>query len=737
MSVARRERLAASPVVALLVRQRSALGVGAVFAGAASWLALDYSARIRDWGVMTDELQYVRLALSAAERHSPLPVIHGQLVGSLNQLYPLLIAPLYGTLDAPTAFRAAHILNAPLMASAAVPAYLLAREVVDRLAALAVALLSVVLVWMVLSGFLMTEVVAYPAFLWAMLAIQRAVRSGSWRRDLVALAGIALALLARTQFAFLAAVLPLAVVGHELGYRPAGGRPDSRRAALRAALLDVVGKHRLLAVVYAAGAVGLALLAVFGSVSSILGSYSVTTAHGSLLPAGVWESAAAHLDSMAIGCGLLPLVLGGGWALVSLVRPSSARAHAFAMVTVAAVLLLALESASFDIRFGGALVVRDRYVFYVVPLLLAGTAALLRERRRPWIAPIALTVLFAATVHSLELPPEPGLWVDSPTRILNDLIAEQAGSLGPNGFVAWTGLFVGVCAVLAVRYVPRALLAPSVFGLLLAVSLFTTLRAIDHTLGGASPSGRGMSKDPGVTLDWVDRVIPSGAQAALVPFPSAPSLAADLVLWWDTEFWNRKVSQAYVDRGGDFRYTPFPTRTLSPDWKTGIVPGTENAPQYVVVAAHDPRLRFAAHRIGANYGLEILAPSRPYRVAWLTRGLQPDGWTTPGRPATLRLFAAPRSPVEVALYLRAPESRARYALRANGSTVPGVIAGGGSRTQQLRVCPGGSGYADVELTGRSSARVPDVQRSFAAVGTRLVGVSLAAVAIRVGNAGSC
>jgi hypothetical protein len=67
----------------------------------------------------------------------------------------------------------------------------------------------------------------------------------------------------------------------------------------------------------------------------------------------------------------------------------------------------------------------------------------------------------------------------------------------------------------------------------------------------------------------------------------------------------------------------------------------------------------------------------------------------------------------------------------------GVIAGGGSRTQQLRVCPGGSGYADVELTGRSRARVPAVQRSFAAVGTRLVGVSLAAVRTSVGNKGSC
>jgi hypothetical protein len=341
------------------------LGVAAVFVGASAWLALAYSGRIRDWGVMTDELQYVRLAISAAGSGSPLPELHGQLVGSLNQLYPLLLAPLYGSLDAPTAFRVAHYLNAPLMASAAIPAYLLARRVVDRPAALAVALLSVVVVWMTLTGFLLTEVVAYPAFLWAVLTIERAVEAASWRRDLLALAGIAFAVLARTQLVFLVVVLPLALLIHELG--------APRR------LLAALARHRLLVVGYGLGLVGVALLAAFGSASGLLGDYSVTT-QGSLLPAGVWRSAATHLDSMAIGCGLLPFVLGGGWALGSLVRPASARAHAFATVTVTAVVLLALEAASFDIRFGGKDVVRDRYVFYVVPLLLAGTAALLP----PW-----------------------------------------------------------------------------------------------------------------------------------------------------------------------------------------------------------------------------------------------------------------------------------------------------------------------------------------------------------------
>jgi hypothetical protein len=699
-----------------LARRGWPLAVGAVFVGVSAWLALGYSGRIRDWGVMTDELQYVKLSLSIAGHWSPLPELHGQLVGSLNQLYPLLLAPLTGTLDAPTAFRAAHFLNAPLMASAAIPAYLLARRLVDRPAALAVALLSIVLVWMTLTGFLLTEVVAYPAFLWAILAIQRAVEAPSSRRDLLALAGIALAVVARTQFLLLLAVLPLALLVYEL----AGAGP--RRA------LTALARHRVLVAAYALGLVGVVVLASVGSASSLLGDYSVTATQGSLLPGGVWQSAAAHLDSLAIGCGLLPFVLGGGWALAALVRPASATARAFATVTLSTTFLLALEATSFDIRFGGRDVVRDRYVFYLAPLLLVATAALLRERRRPWLAPVAVAVFFAATVHWLELPPVQGLWVDSPTRVLNDLIIEQAGSLGAHAFVAWTGLLVGVCAVLALRFAPRVAVAPSVFALLLAFSLFTTARAIDHTLASTSPSSRGMSKDPGVTLDWVDTVVPGGAQVAIVPFPSAPSFAADVDLWWDTEFWNRTVSREYVDGGGDFRYTPFPTERLVPDWRTGAVPGSEHAPAYVVVAASAPRFALVADRLGANYGLEILAPARPYRVVWMTRGLDPDGWTRPGRPAALRFFAAARMPVEVTIELHAPSTAdAGFSLRARGRTFTGRAQKGASETVRLRVCADGSGHADLVLTGRSNARIPGVQRTFAPVGTRAVGVAVGAV----------
>ena len=88
-----------------------------------------YAIRANTWAVMTDELQVARLATSIADELSLVPTIHGAYYGAHSQLYPLLLAPLYGTLAPPEAATVAHGLNALLLASAAVPAFFLARAV--------------------------------------------------------------------------------------------------------------------------------------------------------------------------------------------------------------------------------------------------------------------------------------------------------------------------------------------------------------------------------------------------------------------------------------------------------------------------------------------------------------------------------------------------------------------------------------------------------------------------------
>src|SRR5436305_12909763 len=85
--------------------------------------------RVADWFVMTDELLYERLALSVDRLHSPVPHVHGVVIGSINQLYPLLLASIFASRTVAQGLQLAHVLNAFVMVSAAIPAYLLARRV--------------------------------------------------------------------------------------------------------------------------------------------------------------------------------------------------------------------------------------------------------------------------------------------------------------------------------------------------------------------------------------------------------------------------------------------------------------------------------------------------------------------------------------------------------------------------------------------------------------------------------
>ena len=161
---------------------------------AAAAVSAYYAFRVNTWAVMTDELQVARLAISIAQGGSPIPEIRGEHYGANSQLYPLLLAPFYGLHSAPQAVAAAHVLNALLLASVAVPAFLLARSVTGRAgAAYAAAVLTAVTPWLVLSSTLLTENAAYPAFVWSVFLCQQALTRPSPRRDALALAGLALA----------------------------------------------------------------------------------------------------------------------------------------------------------------------------------------------------------------------------------------------------------------------------------------------------------------------------------------------------------------------------------------------------------------------------------------------------------------------------------------------------------------------------------------------------------------
>jgi hypothetical protein len=564
--------------------------------------------RVRDWVVMTDELQYAKLATHIGETLSPLPTLRGAHFAAYAQLYPAVIAPFYGTMSAPGAFRAAHVLNGILFASAAVPVYLLARRAaLSRAWSVTCAALALAIPWNVDTAFVMSEAVAYPVFAWALLAVLRAVEAPSARRDLVALAVIALAVLARTQFLSLALVFVVA------------------------ALLVERRGHRVLWI-----ATGVGIVLAFFARSHVLGSYAVT-AKGFPFPWRAFEQLGAHLDVVGVGMALLPLLLGGSWLVAH-----APRRNAFAVVASTAIVVLALETSSYDARFGGGLTgIRSRYVFYVAPLLLIATVCALAERRLHRRALIAVTAFVVLTTLAHGFPRVAGLYVDAPDAVLNDVIQDSGG----RWFVALAVLVLAL-ALLLVRWPPRALAVAAV-ALIAAGSLATSAYAWTRLLQSRGPSSREIAAKPTVVYNWVDSVLPSGAHAAIVPYADNPSWGPNAILWWDVEFWNRSVDAAYVI-GSTWDYAPFPHTQLRIDPRSGVVRGTEHAPPYVVMSQTDARFGLAAISTpGVNYGLQILSVDRPYRATWFSSGLDPDGWTEPGRIASVHVIGGGSAKVTV------------------------------------------------------------------------------------------
>ena len=614
---------------------------------AAAAILVVLATRVRDWVVMTDELQYAKLATAIAQG-DVLPTLRGQHVSAYAQVYPALLAPLYGLLSVPDALSATHVLNALLFASTAIPAYLLSRSAgLTRGFALAIAFASIAAPWNVLTAFVLTESAAYPIFVWTLLALHRSLVAPSARADVLALAALTLAFFTRTQFVVLALAFPLAVLA-----------ADGRR----------VLRRRLLLAAYAVASVAALILAATGGVDRVLGSYAVTATEGRILSWRVFEQAGAHLDLVGIAIGLLPLLVGGAW-LVSSVR----RREPYGTLAVTTIVLLTLATSSYDVRFGD--VVRDRYVFYLAPLLFIALALGLRDGFS--VAALAATTAFVA-------------------------------------------LACVVLAVLVLTASPRFRVPIAAVVVALAIGV-TSASAWSRLLESHGPSGRPVVGQPGEVLDWADRVLPQGAQVGVIPYVRGGTWGLAAILWWDVEFWNRTVDRSFAI-GKTWEYAPFPNEQLRIDEETGRV-RSPSQPQFVITDSHDARLRLAGTSVARNYDLDVLEAARPYRAEWITRDLFPDGWMRSGTPATVRVFAAPatRGPetVQLEVQLRAPRARP-VGYRVVGGRSRRMHAGQLVILERELCVPPGS-YADLQLVSTKGARIVAVPIGPLVTTTRAVG----------------
>lgn len=711
-----------------------------VLAAAGIWLVLSavlafFTGRIAVWYLMTDELLYERLAISVGHGHSPLPRVHGELIQSLNQLYPLVIAPAFAQSSVPAALHDAHVLNAFVMASVSIPVFLLARRIIqsDRVACL-IAVLAVCVPWIVYASFLLTEVVAYPAFVWALLGLQRATVSPRARNDLLALGAIALAILARTQFTILLVVLPVAVVLHELALAEGASRRERARLALRRA----VAGHRPLVAACAVLIVGCGGLAAAGRLSDALGTYS-TTVQGNLVPSGIGRSFAEHVATLALGLGVLPFVIGVAWLLGGLAARRTREQQAFASIGVLTIVLLALEVTTFDLRFADGVAI-DRYLFYLAPIVLIGFGAALADRGWPrwsllWPTAVVLIGFALMPLRFFET-----LNVDTPVSALDDGLKSFAGSTGGARVLLVAGTAIVVVLFLQASLLLRRRSVAIVLAVLaLAASFAQTGHSFSRLFGGDEAAGRPLQGNQGIRLGWIDATLGSDADVTMIPYPRIlHTYSKSMEFAWDTEFWNMSVRHTAVDANGAFSWTPsgtFPRTELRFDERTGRANVTIS--KHAVSSERESRFHIAGRALKVVQSVTLIETEQPWRADWISRGLTDDGWTLPDTPASIRIFAAPGQlgPAKryVTFLVRAPagvEARP-FTVRSNMEAWSAAVGGNYMVRNQLQVCVPAGRFADVRISTTEHSQTHGDPRTGWLYGLtpREVGVGFAQVAL--------
>jgi hypothetical protein len=403
-----------------------------------------------------------------------------------------------------------------------------------------------------------------------------------------------------------------------------------------------------------------------------------------------------HLAPLGLGLGIVPFMLGVAWLLLTLVKKRGGTQHAFASVAIVAVAALLFEVTSYDLRFGSGRL-HDRYLFYVVPLLLISAAAMLLEAAWPRWAIVSAGALLAVVFSFAPVVVYGKFNVDSPVAFLNEPLLHIGRTVHGAQFLLSFVAIVAMLLLLAGRRVALVLAAVAVLAVpAQAFGAFARLFAHDGT------SGRPLTLDQGYIFDWIDRKLGTGAEVTMIPYPFLyGTYWENVAYWWNVEFWNASVRHAAVYDGA-FTGTPetFPTTTLSFDRTTGRA--NVSLSEYVAQGVAETRFSLAGTGLGTDRGVELVRTARPWRAQWLAFNLYRDGWTIPKVPGTIRVFANPGQSTPLRRYLtvsvRAPDEvpPRPFSFTSNASVWNGRV-GAQQVSNQISVCVPPRGVADVKV----------------------------------------
>ena len=320
---------------------------------------------------------------------------------------------------------------------------------------------------------------------------------------------------------------------------------------------------------------------------------------------------------------------------------------------------------------------------------------------------------------------DPGIFVNSQASEFHRVFQGQVfrigdlfgvGGLKPATFLPW-GCRPPLRAVCLLVYrVPRIALA--IVGLpLLGLALGQTNYVAGNITHLINTSQGAINSAPLSERDWIDEALPGTGDVALATSSLSDAYTSQRV-WWNAEFWNKRVNRAVIAEGSEDR-APFAHQQMSLDVSDGSIATSDGRqPRFMVFGRNQiefrPRGRLLADyrtTIPQDPGLELFELERPYRAGWIASGPSPDGWIVRDTPARIRVFPradgrAQTVTVDVDLPVGgvAPSP---FELRSGGSVaraqaLPGTING----DTRASVCVPGGAERHVVLSTRAVRLLP-------------------------------
>jgi len=549
--------------------------------------------------IFTDELELTQLSRSIAETGEA--ARRGDPYG-VPSLVAYFLAPIWWLGTTTAAYATGKLLLVLAMTATIFPAYGLARLVVPHWHAIAAACGATAVPALAYSPIFVEEPLAYPLSTLGLWLIARALVTPTWPALAFATLASGVAAFARTQLVILFVVFVLGLLW--LAWTSERGR-GWRSTWSR---WDWLGA-------------GVVALGVAFFLSAGIGHASVSWRNTTgFYKERIFEHASWSLGALAIGVGVLPLLIGVSALVRPKDEPRDPKTRAFIVTSVAAlgvfVWYAAIKGAFISTVF--STVVVERNLIYVTPILFAATAlAFARGMGRGW-------AIAGAAVLSL------GVVLIVPLRLDTFPYYEAHGlSIGHffNREFRWSettieAVFVVVCLLalgvaIALRHLSRDSRAfQAVAGAAAAAVVVWGLTGEVYAASGERDLSETIEGNLARPFDWVEEATGGGS---VVVIGQGISDATGI---WLTEFFNPSVRKIW-SLDGSAKYVGAPI--LTPDLEALNGTLTPNPETEYALALNGVQL--AAPEVDRR-GNDVLyrLDRKPMKLAAAVTGIESDGW---------------------------------------------------------------------------------------------------------------